>query len=696
MGVMNKMRENTKYVLYFLVISFGVLWMLQDTGAFDVVGATGTDIIVVDGDAITYEYYRNVLDNQIQRYQSETGQTMSPQMIDDMRDRVYDQLVDGLLIEHEMDRLGISVSDEELYDLVMGDNPHPFVYETFPDGAGGVDRALIQSYLDNPEASQSWVALEESLRDIRRREKLQRLMESTVHISDEDVEEEYQRRNRKVTARYIALRYAAIPDDSITFSERDVRQFYDENREDFRRKKAYAINYVSIPRLPSSQDTAAIMTEMEQLTTTFAQAENDSLFLMRYASAQPYSSAFFSADELEKPVAALVFEDLTPGRIVGPLLVNDGVRLIKIQETAPADEPVIRARHILFRVVGDNPEAKASARQQAVDVLARLRNGEDFATLAKLFSSDNANAGQGGDLGWFGRGAMVEPFDNAAFGARVGQVVGPVETAFGYHLIEVTNRSEQDVRLATYVQRLSASIDTEGAIMERLDDLLYFAEESDDFIGEAERQGLTVNEVQIQEDQAFIPGLGNSRALMNFIEMEAVGRLSEVIELDNSFIVAQLAEVIPEGYRPFEDVMAEIEPRAKLEMKKDIQAARLRDAVAQHGFENAAEPLGTVFRTASLVTYNTRTISELGNDMSFKGTVLSMDEGAVSNVVEGANAAFVVEATEVDEPAPITAAERERIRNELLQRRRTQVTSDWLTALRNEADINDRRRLFMQ
>ncbi len=698
MGMMNKMRENTKYVLYFLVASFGVLWMLQDTGVFDVVGTAGTDIIVVDGETISYEQYSSVLNNQLDIFQRSNGESMSPQMLDNTRDMVYNQLVDGLLIEKEMDRLGITVTDDELYDLVLGDNPHPMVVSTpaFSDGRGGVDRNLIRSYLEDAEASQSWIVFEEQLRDVRRREKLQKLMEATVHVSNEDVEEEYQRRNRKVNARYLALRYAAVPDDSISFSDSDIRRYYDANRQEFERKEAYTLKYVSIPRVPSKDDTLTIVTEMEQLKTTFAEAENDSLFLARYVSDLPYTSAFFKADDLEKEVSALVYEDLTPGRIVGPMLVGDTYRLIKIQETAPSEETVVRARHILFRTSGADDAARAAARQQAIEVRDRIRNGEDFATMARLFSSDNSNSNAGGDLGWFGRGAMVEPFENAVFAATVGQVVGPVETSFGLHLIEVTARSQEDVRLAVYAQRVTPSIDTETAIVERLDDLLYFASESGDFAAEAESRGLTVSEVQVQKDQAFIPGLGNSRMLHNLMEAGRLEAFSEVVELDNSFVVAQLVNILPAGFRSYEEVKAEIEPRARLAKKEDIQIKKLSDAVAQHGFEGAAGPLNTTHRDASLVTYATRAVSELGNDLAFKGLVLAMDQGQISAVTRGANAAFIVQATEVQAPPSISEAERERLRNELLTQRRQQVTSEWLTALREQANIEDRRRLFLQ
>ena len=350
MGMMTKIRENTKYVLYFLVVAFGILFMLQDAGTFDFIGSTaGKNIIVVNDEPVTYEQFKNILDNQVRMYQNQTGEGMSQQALDNAREMVYNQLVDGMLIEQEMNRLGIKVTDEELVDLVLGDNPHPMVVSTFSNAEGGLDRSLLQSFVDDPTASAQWSLLEAQLRDTRRREKLQNLIEATVRVTDQDVEEEYRKRNLKVDTRFVALRYAVVPDDSISFSESDIRAYYNTHRDEFKRKKAYTLRYVAIPKQPSGQDTLAILDEMNELKSKFAEAENDSLFLVRYASARPHASTFFMADDLDYDLGTAIYDDLTPGRIIGPIIVDNEVRLVKIQEVRDSDETLLRARHILFR-----------------------------------------------------------------------------------------------------------------------------------------------------------------------------------------------------------------------------------------------------------------------------------------------------------------------------------------------------------
>ncbi|MDD4137936.1 MAG: peptidyl-prolyl cis-trans isomerase [Methanoregula sp.] len=87
-----------------------------------------------------------------------------------------------------------------------------------------------------------------------------------------------------------------------------------------------------------------------------------------------------------------------------------------------------RASHILVKT-----------EQQAQQIMKRIGDGEDFAAVAKRFSSCPSGK-NGGDLGWFGKGMMVPEFEKIAFEEEVGKVVGPVKTQFGFHVIKVTGK----------------------------------------------------------------------------------------------------------------------------------------------------------------------------------------------------------------------------------------------------------------
>ncbi len=693
MGTMSKMRENTGVVLWILVFAFGVIWVLQDSGGLDVVGTTtGTNIIVVDGDAIRYDEYAQAVDAQVQQYQQQTGETMPPQMVDQQRELVFQQLVDNKLREHEMDRLGINVTNEEVYDMVMGPNPHPIIKTYFGDEDGNVNRALLQNFIENPEARQDWIQIEGYLRAERRREKMDNLIAATVRISDQDVLDEYRHRNLSVDAEWVGLRYSDVRNDSVTVTDRDLRRYYDANRSDYERPRTYTFNYVTLSKQPSAEDSTAILAELERLKPRFASAEDDSLFIAQNASETPFTNEWQTANQLEEAVAERVFPDPRPGSVIGPFVAGGHAHLVKIRDVRPAESETIRASHILVRSAEDSEQVSA----QLEDVKRQIESGAvTFEEAARRHSQDGS-AARGGDLGWFGRGQMVDAFEEAAFGAPLGQIVGPIKTRFGYHLIRVDGRASDEVKTSDYSLQIRTDVATLNSMREQLEDLRYFTEETDDFESESERLGMNVQTVQITPDQETIPGLGSSRTILNFLESAREGDLSPVIELNDVFVVGVVAELVREGYRPFNDVRSEIEPRVYIEKKRALLTERLENALEKAGFDGLPDALGTPIQTAENVTFNTNVIPGLGREPRIVGTALGLDEGRVSNVVAGENGVFVVRTTNVNEPPPITEAQRSRLRDQLLQQHRTEVRSSWLTQLRDEAKVEDHRRRFLQ
>ena len=112
MGIMNRMRENTPIVLWTLVLAFGGLWVLQDSGVFDTATAARFEnVAMVDGVPISYQSYIRAIEAQRQQYQLQTGESMPPQLYDIYQDQIFDAMVDDILREREMNRLGVNVSD---------------------------------------------------------------------------------------------------------------------------------------------------------------------------------------------------------------------------------------------------------------------------------------------------------------------------------------------------------------------------------------------------------------------------------------------------------------------------------------------------------------------------------------------------------------------------------------------------------
>lgn len=142
------------------------------------------------------------------------------------------------------------------------------------------------------------------------------------------------------------------------------------------------------------------------------------------------------------------------GEIVGPIEDVLGYHILQVSEIYSA----IRARHMLF-----------DSEDDANTALRLLNDGADFGELARRYSIDTGSGMRGGDLGEFGPGQMVPQFEEAAFGAEIGEIVGPVETQFGYHIIEVTGRAEMP--LAVDVRHMLLETEEDAlAVLERLND----------------------------------------------------------------------------------------------------------------------------------------------------------------------------------------------------------------------------------
>lgn len=138
------------------------------------------------------------------------------------------------------------------------------------------------------------------------------------------------------------------------------------------------------------------------------------------------------------------------GEMVGPVRTRFGYHLIKVNDRRPRTAE-IRASHILIRIQGDTADDTTAARTTLEELEMRIEAGEDFATLARQYSDDVASGREGGDLGFFGVGRMVESFNEAVFALEnVGDIADIVASRFGFHLIRLEERKE----LPTYEEAL--------------------------------------------------------------------------------------------------------------------------------------------------------------------------------------------------------------------------------------------------
>jgi peptidyl-prolyl cis-trans isomerase D len=226
-----------------------------------------------------------------------------------------------------------------------------------------------------------------------------------------------------------------------------------------------------------------------------------------------------------------------------------------------------RASHILIATEGKD---KAQARAKAEQVLKEVqKTPAAFAELAKKNSDDPGSAGQGGDLGFFGRGMMVKPFDDAVFALKEGETSGIVESDFGFHIIRLTGvRAAREKPLAEVRGEIEKELKTAAAgrkfaeAVEAFSNAVY--EQSDSLQPAAEQFKLKIQQsgwLGRQADPANGP-LANPKLLAALFSDDAIKnkRNTEAVEIaPNTLAAARIVEYKPAALQPFESVKAEIE-----------------------------------------------------------------------------------------------------------------------------------------
>lgn len=590
MGVMENMRNSTPIVLWVLIISFGVLWVLQDTQVFDVIGAGPQSLGEVNGDRISYEEYSQRVSFYSDQYSEQTGTSMSPEVRAIYENQAWDDLVVARLIEQKMNELGITVTDAEIIEAITGPNPDQFVRQYFTAEDGTIDRIALRAAIEAPENSEIWIMVEQQLRQQRRQQKMMNYIMTGMRVSALEIEQEYIRSNSFADIRYVRFPYSEITDEEIQVTDTELRNYYNNNRDQYTRNESYRFRYVLFDKTPTQDDTLRAVRDVEELIERFREAENDSLFLVRNQSAVPYRGAFVNVNDIRDEFRPVT--DLSVGEVSELIMINGNPHVFKKIDQRGND---IKFGVLSYTVVAD-----------------------PIATLDRL-----------------------------------------AETA---------------------------------------GDFKFYAEE-DGFAEEAERRGLTVNEAFATKGNPFIPGIGQSLQLLNAFERLNRNRISEPVETEQYFVVAQMLEKTPEGTRPFEEVRAQVENVVRAQKRKGIMAERV-SAMMTSGMsldELSASSGKSVERAANIRKSGT-TIPGAGREPGVIGSIFSLTAGQTSGVISGTNAAFVIMVDDITlaDPSTMTAANRNEIRERLEQRKFNAFNEVWIEELKAKANIKDNRSFLLR
>jgi len=554
MAIISKIRQRAGVAIILIALGLALFLVGGDilqSGGF----RGGNDPVVgeIDGKEITYTEFNRYLEPLKANFVMQAGRQPDEQTMQMLREQAWQMIVFEKVYLPEIEKLGLGVGKEELRAMFMGDSLflHPQVLASFRDSTGKFSRQLVEQYLQfvkqNPQMAAQWRNFEESLKQDRLQTKYRNMMQYSVYATTWEGKREYEAQNSRVEVKYVFVPYTSLPDSVVKVTDADLERYVNQYRERFPAEDAVSLEYVVFEVKPSRDDSLALQKELRELAKTLAVAKDDSLLVMRESDTQA-QYGWYSPNAIPDGVFSEE-RPLMKGGIYGPFLQENRYMLVKVVDVKEDSVEYVRAAHILFRPVSDKAEDKADAKRRAEEVLQKLKAGEDFAKMARIYGSDGT-AAKGGDLGWFGRNVMVEPFEKAVFAAdKPGLLPSLVETEFGYHIVKITHpKTNKKYKIATVDRTLSPGQGAYNEAYEKAQIFLSEVSNLQDFRKKVEENPSLVLQTatRLTPSARAIAGVNNAREMIRwaFKEETPVGKSPSLFELpeENKVVVAIVTE----------------------------------------------------------------------------------------------------------------------------------------------------------
>ena len=613
MALMTTMRNRMHFVLWMLLIMF----LLSMTIGGLVGGANIIDQIfgrinpadaigVVNGTRITPDEFARAVNLRMGQYRS-GGQEPNEQQLYSIRNEVWDNYVQDILLYQKIDELGLTASDEEvLYHLK--NNPPQFLLQDPTFSTDGVfDQAKYAQAINNPQGNE-WVEIEQFMKNTYiPNYKLQQYIASSVIVTNDEVQKQYIKDNVDYTIEGIHVIGQKLKDEVDEPTDEELRQAFATDIESFAKEETRNIRYVSWKKVPAQLDT------------------------------------------------------------------------IRVYE-------------------------------EALEIMEDAKSGIDFAQLAEQFTEDPGNqvtpdSGRGGNLGWFGKGQMVPPFEAAAFAADEGDIVGPVLSRFGYHVIKIHQKRQTNDKEEINASHILLNINMGSQTRESLRrEATRFSYDAEDYGFTAALDTHQVTDLKAENLELLsisVPGIGFLRDVVQFAfsDLTEIGTVSDRLENDNFYIIAVLDSIIPAGTKQFENVKSQLTRTVTIEKQK---TAALDLANATKSIINEGASLTDLVSDdirLELVARDKKELSRgfnsIGRSQTVIGALMNSEIGNVVGPLETARGYTLVRLLGV---APFDSTDFQNKEKNIfttLTNNAQQVAFDtWLTELKTEAEIVDNRKYF--
>ena len=709
MAIIGKIRKRSGLLIILIGIAIAG-FVLQD--AFKGTrGFRNKELGIIDGENITYTEFDKKVEDQVKQVKTQQNkENLTAQEMYQIRQSVWNQFVNDIIMNKEYKNLSIEVSQDEMNDMFYGKFLHQTIVQYFTNQkTGQFDKQRILQIIENfdqlkPEEQLQWKQLEDYIKNDRMRSKYNTLVSKSYYLPKIFAKKSYHAQSDNIQCRLLSVDYNTVSDSSVVLNDKDYQAYYDEHKQEFEQEASRDIDYVVFEVKPSKEDFDNITKAVDNNYAEFQTVDKERIpEFVNSISETKFDSLFIKKGKLPYAVDSLVFNS-QPGTFIPPFIDNNAYKMAKILDVQMRPDS-LKASHILIAfkgAYGANEKIIRSKEeaQKLADSLKQVlqKDPAKFADIAFAMSDDQSAKENKGDLKWFADQTMVAPFNEAVLKGKVGDIT-IAESIFGIHVINITGKTtpEKKVKFALITIGIEPSNQTFKNVFAQANKFASENNTQEIFENAIKRQGLNKRTAEyIQPMSDNIPGVENARELVRWAFNEDVkkGEVSkQVFEFEDKFIIAVLKEIREKGIATLE----QIKPRLEFVVKRDKKAVVIQDRLNKvlsqtKDLYQLANQFNTKVDTVEQLNFASYNIGRKGYEPEVIGTAFSLKENVISKPIKGYSGVYIVNIDKI-----ITAPETKDYTNVILQMQnmyQQRVSNDVFRVLQDKTKITDNRILF--
>lgn len=718
MATLEKIRNHA----VILVIAIGLALLAFLLGDFLNHGNTlfqdaRTNAIVVNGEKVKIHEYQARVDKALEQYRQQYGGgSLNDLQTSQLRNQVYAQIVSEKILDEQTEKLGLTVSPAETFDLVQGDFVSPVLLQSpmfaNPE-TGQYDKVALLNFLKSIDPKQSsqytpeqqaqmqayrdmWVTTEATIRDYRLNEKYTQLIAKAVAVNKLEIADALNGATETANLAYVPQKAIELPDTVVKVDDKAIKDFYNQNKELFKTEAGRIVDVIYTTIRPSADDVEAAHKDVLDAEKELREGLNPGEVVAEYSD-QEYIDAYMPLNFFRNELFATDLADQLAGAEVGyvsPVTQsNNTYRVAKLVDVKVAPDSLL-VRHIVLP-----PSSQPVAGIANADSLFNIAkaNPADFANLATTHSLDKNTATRGGEIGWLTEYAAQHYIDKdfaaKLFAAPVGTPVR-IDSRYGHHIVLV-EKATAPVRkyLVAYVTKAATpSSQTYTTVYNDMNNFLVSHKNTNGIDTAAIAKGYQVlrDQAVYGMQPAIAPGLTASRELVKWALDSKIGAVSDIKECDDKFAFTVVRKEIEKGYLPVDDAKEQIYPVVLNQAKVDYMYNQLKNA-NHTSLENFAQTVNQHVDTLKYVQFSSNRIENIGFEPAINAAAAYAPLNKLVPV-KGLATVYLVNVFARDKEANLP--NQDAVKASLENERANLIRMSALQAIIMKADIEDNRARF--